>query len=226
MAAPPGGGEVQEGALTRRRVLVAEDDAVSRCLLETFLSRWGFDVLAQADGDSTHEILEREDAPQLIILDWMIPGMSGIEICRRLRSRPRPCPTYVILLTSRGSPEDIVEGLEAGADDYICKPFNSEELRARIRNGARLLDLQSKLHDRVLELEEALACVKQLQGLLPICSYCKKIRSDGNYWQQVENYISDHSGATFSHSICPQCYESQVKPQIRGWQPGIARAQG
>jgi response regulator RpfG family c-di-GMP phosphodiesterase len=127
------------------------------------------------------------------------------------------------MLTSRGSPEDTVEGLEAGADDYICKPFNSAELRARIRNGARLLDLQSKLQDRVLELEEALARVKQLQGLLPICSYCKKIRSDGNYWQQVENYISDHTGATFSHGICPQCYESQVKPEIDGWESGAAR---
>ena len=209
--------------MTRRRVLVAEDDAVSRWLLESFLSRWGFVVVAQADGDSTHEVLQREDAPQLVILDWMMPGMTGVEICRRLRSSSRPNPTYVIMLTSRGSPEDTVEGLEAGADDYICKPFNSEELRARIRNGARLLDLQSKLQDRVLELEEALACVKQLQGLLPICSYCKKIRSDGNYWEQVENYISDHTGATFSHGICPQCYESQVKPQIEGWEPGAPR---
>ena len=207
--------------MIRTRVLIAEDDAVSRCLIETFLTGWGFEVHATADGNATLEILEREDAPQLVMLDWMMPGLSGVQICRRLRARARLIPSYVILLTSRGSPEDIVEGLEAGADDYICKPFNSEELRARIRNGARLLDLQSKLQDRVLELEEALACVKQLQGLLPICSYCKKIRSDGDYWQQVESYISEHSGATFSHSICPQCYEIQVKPQIDKWQQSI-----
>jgi CheY-like chemotaxis protein len=183
-------------------------------LLETFLSRWGFDVLAVADGEAAQEALQRQDAPQLVMLDWMMPGRSGIDVCRWIRARPRPVPTYVIFLTSRGSSEDVVEGLEAGADDYICKPFNSEELRARIRNGARLLDLQSKLHDRVQQLEEALASVKQLQGLLPICSYCKKIRNDDNYWQQVENYISEHSGATFSHSICPSCYERQVKPQM------------
>ncbi len=208
---------MRDTTVSRRRVLIAEDDPVSRCLLETFLSRWGFNVLALADGDATEEALLSEDAPQLIILDWMMPGKSGIEICRQLRQRTNAGPTYVILLTSRGSPEDIVEGLEAGADDYVCKPFNSEELKARIRNGARLLDLQSRLHERVLELEDALVCVKRLQGLLPICSYCKKIRSDGNYWQQVENYITEHSGATFSHSICPECYEMQAKPPLQGW---------
>jgi len=199
------------------RVLIAEDDPVSRCLLVTYLSRWAYEVVAAADGAEAWDLLQRDDAPHLLVLDWMMPGMSGLEICRQLRTQATPSPAYVILLTSRVGPEDIVEGLEAGADDYVTKPFDREELRARIRAGARVVELQLKLRDRVAELEQALARVKQLQGLLPICSYCKRIRNDQNYWQQVEAYITEHSGATFSHSVCPNCYETQVKPQLEKW---------
>jgi len=195
-------------------VLIAEDDVISRRVLEEFLARWGFRVLIATDGQSALDILESEDPPKLVVLDWMMPGMTGVDVCRRLRAQGATISPYVIILTARGSPGDVVEGLEAGADDYVCKPFNSSELKARVRNGARLLDLQLKLRDRVRELEEALVRVKQLQGLLPICSYCKKIRRDGDYWQQVENYIADHSDATFSHGICPDCYELHIRPQL------------
>ncbi len=200
--------------MTRTRVLIAEDDTVTRRLLEAFLNRWGFEVVVAPDGFAALDILQREDAPQLVILDWMMPGVSGVEICGRLRARPAPTSPYLILLTARGGPDDIVEGLSGGADDYICKPFNEAELKARVRNGVRLLELQLKLRDRVAELEQALNCVKQLQGLLPICSYCKKIRRDGDYWQQVEAYITEHSEATFSHGICPHCYELHIRPQL------------
>ncbi len=195
-------------------MLIAEDDTVTRRLLEAFLIRWGFEVVVVPDGYAALNILQREDSPQLVILDWMMPGISGLEICGRLRARPGPTSPFLILLTARGAPDDIVEGLKGGADDYICKPFNEAELKARVRNGMRLLELQLKLRDRVAELELALNCVKQLQGLLPICSYCKKIRRDDDYWQQVETYISEHSEATFSHGICPHCYEIQIKPQL------------
>ena len=110
--------------------------------------------------------------------------------------------------------QDVVKGLEAGADDYMIKPFDAEELRARVRVGFRVLDLQEKLTHRVDELEQALGQIKQLQGLLPICSYCKKIRDDGNYWQQVEEYIGSHSEVKFSHGICPACYEKEMIPQL------------
>lgn len=194
------------------RVLIAEDDAISRRVLEVFLRRWGYEVEPAENGDAAWERLQREDAPSLAILDWMMPGMGGVEICRRVRELGRP--TYVILLTARTGSEDIVEGLEAGADDYVTKPFNREELRARVQGGRRIVELQRSLAERVKELEQALARVKQLQGLLPICSYCKKIRDDGNYWRQVEAYISEHSEAIFSHGICPECFDKFVKPEL------------
>ena len=201
------------------RVLLAEDDAVSRRVVKTFLARWGFEVVAVPDGDEAWRILQGPDAPNLIILDWMMPGVGGVELCRRVREGGHPSPAYIILLTARTSREDIVSGLESGADDYVTKPFHNEELRARLRGGARIVELQTSLAQRVRELEEALTRVRLLQGLLPICSYCKKIRNDQNYWQQVEAYISDHSGAVFSHGICPDCYEKFVKPELDKLQP-------
>jgi sigma-B regulation protein RsbU (phosphoserine phosphatase) len=196
------------------RILIAEDDVVSRRLLETLLGRWGYEVVVAADGEHAWELLQGEEAPPLAILDWMMPGMGGVEICRRVREVGRPSPVYIILLTARASSEDVVQGLEAGANDYVTKPFHREELRARVQVGMRVVELQANLAARVLELEEALARVKQLQGLLPICSYCKKIRDDRNYWRQVETYISEHSEAVFSHGICPECFEKFVTPKL------------
>ncbi len=196
------------------KVLIAEDETVSRRLLEATLVRWGYEVVVASDGVEAWEALQGDDAPSLAILDWMMPSMDGLEVCRRIRNRPSSTPPYLILLTAKGRREDIVTGLEAGANDYVTKPFNREELRARVQVGVRMVELQQSLADRVRALEEALARVKQLQGLLPICSYCKKIRDDQNYWQQVESYIAEHSQAQFSHSICPDCYEKLVKPEL------------
>ena len=196
------------------KILIAEDDMVSRRLLEATLIKWGYEVVVTCDGAEAWEVLQRADAPLLAILDWMMPGMDGIELCRKVRRALMPTPPYLILLTAKGRREDVVTGLRSGANDYVTKPFDREELRARVQVGMRIVELQQSLADRVKALEEALARVKQLQGLLPICSYCKKIRDDQNYWQQVENYISEHSEAQFSHSICPDCYERRVKPEL------------
>lgn len=196
------------------RILIAEDDAVSRRLLETLLTRWGYEVTVACDGEEAWRLLQREDAPHLAILDWMMPGMGGLEICQKVREVDHPSPAYLILLTARTGNENVVQGLETGANDYVTKPFHREELRARVQVGVRVVELQVSLAQRVRELEEALANVKQLQGLLPICSYCKKIRDDHNYWQQVESYISEHSEAIFSHGICPECFEKVVKPEL------------
>ena len=196
------------------RILIAEDDAVSRRTLEVYLTRWRYEVVIATDGAEAWRVLEGNDAPKLSILDWMMPGMDGIEICRRVRELPRVTPSYLMLLTARGAHEDIIRGLDAGADDYVTKPFDHDELRARVRVGVRVAELQTNLADRVSELEGALAGVKQLQGLLPICCYCKKIRDDRNYWQQVEGYISDHSEAQFSHGVCPECYERVMKSEF------------
>ncbi|MCB0195878.1 MAG: response regulator [Anaerolineae bacterium] len=196
------------------KVLIAEDDLVSRHLLQVKLKQWGYEVVETKDGQEAWHVLQQKDAPHLAILDWMMPGMDGIDICRNARAFAHLQTTYFILLTTRNNQEDIIKGLEAGADDYITKPFESQELQARVQVGARIVRLQDELAMRVSELEAALAKVKQLEGIVPICSYCKKIRDDKNYWQRIEQYITEHSEATFSHGICPDCYEQYIKPEL------------
>lgn len=192
------------------KILLAEDDPVQRRLIQSTLRAWGYTTEVCEDGSSAWARIESGAAPNLIILDWVMPGMDGVEICRRLRAQPTPGPRYVMLLTARGEIQDVVQALEAGADDYIQKPFHPEEFRARVRNASRIIELQRSLSARIGELESALARVNQLQGLLPICCYCKKIRSDENYWTQVESYFAEHSDLRFSHGICPSCYERVV----------------
>jgi len=196
------------------RVLIAEDDMVSHHLLEATLTKWGYEVISTTDGVQAFDVLSQPNAPSLAVLDWMMPGLDGAEVCRRVRSLGTDRLLYVILLTAKGRKEDIVQGLTAGADDYIVKPFDRSELKARINVGERILRLQAELAARVKELELALANVKLLQGLLPICCYCKKIRNDQNYWQQVDTYIADHSEAQFTHGICPECRDKIVKPEL------------
>jgi phosphoserine phosphatase RsbU/P len=193
------------------KVLIAEDEAVSCRLLEATLSKGGYEVLAAHDGEQAWEILQAPSPPPVVILDWLMPKLDGVEICRRVRLHPSLKTLHLILLTSRASRQDLVQGLEAGADDYIIKPFDPQELRARVHVGARIAELQMALADRVHELEDALSREKQLQGLLPICCYCKKIRDDKNYWHQVENYVSHHADVRFSHGICPDCSQKLLK---------------
>ena len=187
------------------RVLVADDEAIFRRMVRSILARAGHDVVEAADGHEALRWLDADDAPPIAILDWMMPGADGVDLCRALRARARQVPPYLILLTSKDRREDVVSGLDAGADDYLPKPFDPSELRARVQVGERILGLQQTLADRVLALEQALSHVTQLQGLLPICAWCHKIREDGNYWQSVERYISERSPARFTHTICPEC---------------------
>jgi diguanylate cyclase (GGDEF)-like protein/PAS domain S-box-containing protein len=139
------------------RVLIAEDDMVSRRVLEATLINWGHEVSLASDGDAALAMLEGTDAPPLAILDWMMPGMDGVEVCRRARQSSSTTPTYIILLTAKTDKESVAAGLEAGADDYLTKPFSRVELRARIDVGARVIKLQKRLADRVQELNVALA---------------------------------------------------------------------
>jgi len=196
------------------RILVAEDDPISRKVLEATLTKWNYEVLVAGDGVQAWQIIQRDNSLDLAILDWMMPEMAGIDVCRKVRELPALQALYIILLTAKGERADIIEGLEAGADDYLVKPFDHGELKARLQAGVRIVELQKKLAEHIKELEEALSHIRTLQGLLPICSYCKKIRNDQNYWQQFEGYIGQHSELRFSHGICPECYEKIVKPQL------------
>src|SRR5438067_4124093 len=187
-------------------VLIAEDDRVTGEILGRTLQRWGHDTTIVSNGAQAWEHLRAASAPTLAVLDWMMPELDGPDVCRRVRAELPDAHMYLLLVTARESRGDVVAGLDAGADDYIIKPFDPEELRARVGVGVRMLGLQQKLAERVAELQTALSSVKQLRGLLPICSYCKRIRGDDQYWQQVEGYIAEHSDAQFSHGICPSCY--------------------
>jgi DNA-binding response OmpR family regulator len=210
------------------KILIADDDSVCRLLLQSMLAKPGREVLTARDGDEAWRLLQETHGALLAILDWHMPGIEGVELCRRIRELTAASTSslpiamcqlparliYIVLLTGRTGRDSVIRGLEAGAHDYITKPFDQDELHARVQVGMRVLSLQQMLADRVRELEDALKRVKQLQGLLPMCSYCKCIRNDKDYWQQVEHYIADHSELQFSHGICPSCYKRVVEPQL------------
>lgn len=201
-------------AMPPLEILVADDEPVSQRVVRAMLEGAGFTVRVVTNGREALNLLSSDHAPPLALLDWMMPGLDGLEVIRRLRESQQATQPYLILLTSRADTSDIVAGLKAGANDYVTKPAHEDELLARVSVGARVAELQRALADRVRHLEEALKKVKQLQGLLPICSYCKAIRNDQNYWQRVESYLHEQSGVQFSHSYCPSCYERHVKPQL------------
>jgi DNA-binding response OmpR family regulator len=193
------------------QALIADDDRIAREILTRRLQQWGFEVVSASNGAEAWSYLETTKSPTLAILDWMMPELDGTAVCRRVRRQRPSANMYLMLLTSLESRKDIVAGLDAGADDYVVKPFDGDELHARVNVGVRVIKLQERLNARVAELQHALANVKTLHGLLPICSYCKRIRGDNQYWQQVEAYIADRSEAQFSHGICPACYVNVEK---------------
>ncbi|MBN1592003.1 MAG: response regulator [Candidatus Coatesbacteria bacterium] len=190
------------------RILIAEDDVTSRIVLERTLAKWGHEVIVTTNGNNAWESIQRERL-DFAILDWMMPGTDGVELCRRIRQMESAGSgyIYVILLTAKSLREDIVNGLEAGADDYVKKPFDHAELRSRIKVGERVVELERALASKIASLEKALADVKQLSGLIPICMHCKRIRDDKDYWHSVESYITEHSEAMFSHGLCPECLD-------------------
>jgi phosphoserine phosphatase RsbU/P len=194
------------------KVLVAEDEPVTRAKLNLLLKQWGYQIVNASDGDAAWEALQAPDAPSLALIDRQMPGLTGDELCRRVRSDLAQHPLHIILMTATNlTLEAKVNGLGAGADDYLAKPCEPAELRARLKVGERLVSLQTELRRRVGELEAALAQVKQLQGLLPICMDCKKIRDDQNYWHQLETYIAERTDAAFTHSLCPICFKKRLK---------------
>lgn len=193
------------------RVLIADDDPILRRMLRAALSTAGFVAEEVADGPAALAALQAADGPRLAVLDWVMPGLDGPDVCRRVRERPTAEPPYLLLLTSNDAKADVVAGLKAGANDYVTKPFDVDELRARLGVGRQVVELQTALAARVRELEESIAQVQQLQALLPICSYCKKVRDDANYWQQVDAYLAPRSAIRFTHGICPDCLDRELR---------------
>lgn len=195
------------------QILIAEDDATSRLMLAAMVKRNGHDVVETEDGAQAWEALQQANAPRMAILDWMMPEMDGLEVVRRVRALELERPPYLIMLTAKDEKADIVAGLEAGANDYLAKPFDHGELRARIEVGRRLADMQDALVAKVEELNHALEHIKTLRGIVPICAKCKKIRDDQGYWNQLELYVREHTEAEFSHGFCPDCL-NHLYPEI------------
>ena len=196
-------------------ILIAEDNDTSRKLLRVLLNAEGYTTVEACDGNEALDALLNTATPMVGLIDWEMPKMEGTEVCRQARLRPPAPPLYLLLLTARDARRDVVVGLQAGANDYVTKPFDQAELLARVKIGVQMVELQQALQAKVQELQEAMNQVKLLSGFLPICSYCKKIRDDQDYWQQVDAYISKRSEAKFSHGVCPECFKVHMQPQLK-----------
>lgn len=182
------------------KILAVEDDPVARAILHRALLRLGHEVIEAKDGAEAVRILEKEPV-RLIVSDWMMPELDGLGLCRAVRNRVNADYVYFILLTSREADVDNQrEAIEAGVDDFLTKPLDLQEIWMRLRVAERILRYATE--------------VRQLEAFLPICGYCKKIRDDQNYWQQIESYINERTGTDFSHSVCPDCYQRVVVPEL------------
>lgn len=191
------------------KILAVEDDAVARAVLRQALRRLGHDVVEASDGDAAWERLQTDSA-RVVVSDWMMPRSDGLELCRRIRQRTGADYIYFVLLTGRdATSENQKAAADAGVDDFLTKPLDLPELWTRLRVAERILRYTTQ--------------VRQLEQMLPICSYCKKIRGDQNYWQQIESYISERTGSDFSHSVCPDCYQRVVLPELERMKLDLSR---
>ncbi len=182
------------------KILTVDDDQVSRKILVQALHRLGHETAEAADGEEALRILA-QDPIRVVVSDWLMPGMDGLDLCHRIRAQVNAEYTYFVLLTSREADSaNQREAIEAGVDDFLTKPLDLQELWMRLRVSERILKFTTQ--------------VRQLEAFLPICSYCKKVRDDHNYWQQIEGYINQRTGSEFSHSICPDCYQRVIVPEL------------
>ena len=196
-------------------VLVADDLESNRRLIRASIKSEPYDLVEVTNGRDALEFLLNATGPVVGLIDWEMPEFDGLTVCKRARERENPPPLFLILITIRDSREDVLAGLQQGANDYITKPFDYAELLARVKIAAQIVNLQQTLTDQAEQLRDALTEIKVLTGLLPICSYCAKIRDDKNNWEKLELYVARHSEASFSHGICPECYQVQIIPMLR-----------
>jgi sigma-B regulation protein RsbU (phosphoserine phosphatase) len=182
------------------KVLAVEDDPVARVVLRRALERLGHEVIEAADGEEAWEAWLR-DKPRVAVSDWNMPKMDGLRLCKRLRAQQGQDYFYFILLTSSSdTAQNRRVAAEAGVDDFMTKPIDISMLWARLRVAERILKYTTQVH--------------RLEEMMPMCSYCKKIRDDRNYWQQIESYLNERTGTEISHSVCPDCYQRVVVPEL------------
>jgi len=178
------------------KILIAEDDPVSLTILQAVLQSEGHDVITSSSGAEAWEKFDREPS-RVIVSDWVMPDMDGLELCRRVRQRMKTEYTYFILLTANTTTrENLRTAMYAGIDDFLSKPLDRETIFMRLRVASRILDFTTQ--------------IRVLKELIPICMYCKKVRDDSDYWQQVDTYIHTCTGSNFSHGICPECLDQHL----------------
>ena len=208
-------------------ILVVDDTPKMLLLMEAYLRGFGYSCVSTVpSGMAAFEFLAKDldslsdQSTDLILMDVNMPGVDGIEACRRIKADVNFAEVQIIMVSAATDTEHLVGAFEAGAMDYITKPINKLEMQVRVRSALTLrhaMDSEKRtnavLYSRNQELQEALAKVKQLKGLLPICSSCKKIRDDSGYWSSVEGYITQHSDVDFSHAVCPDCIR-KIYPTI------------
>lgn len=194
------------GTEERSLILIVDDVPQNLQVLGGILKKKDYRIAAATSGIQALQMIEKV-LPDLILMDIMMPEMDGFEVCRRLKEMPKVKEIPVIFLTARTETDDIIQGFSVGATDYVTKPFNAAELLARVHTHLELKRSRDSERELIRQLKEALANVKHLSGLLPICANCNKIRDDKGYWQRVEKYIESRSDAQFSHGICPDCLQ-------------------
>lgn len=187
------------------KILIAEDEYTTRLMVQVCLENWGYSIESVEDGKKAWDIINQKNPPQIAVLDWEMPGISGIDLCRKIKSLDRSSPIHVILLTARDSKNDISQGFEAGADDYITKPFNDDELGARIRVAERIVTIQSSLNSSLEELREALDMVQSFEEPVAVCSTCQNIGAFDGSWRTPEKLLEYPVDPRFIQLDCPSC---------------------
>jgi CheY-like chemotaxis protein len=211
-AVPGNSGGFAAMNIQKKRILVVDDEPFNISLLrDAFSDSYDvFDVLSPR-----HALAAASSArPDLILLDVVMPGMDGFEVCRLFKEDASLREIPVIFITGLNDFASEARGLDLGAVDFITKPFHLPVVTLRVRNQLDLKVSADMLRHRTVELEDAFANIKILKGMLPICSCCKKIRDDQGYWQQLEQYLYDHTEANFSHGVCPECLDSHYGLQV------------
>jgi len=184
------------------KILIAEDDAISRRILQMAIEKFGHEVIQTGNGMEAWRAFDSEPV-RIVISDWMMPELDGLGLCQKVRTRPETEYTYFILLTAKADAENYHMAMQAGIDDFLSKPMDRDELSIRLKVAERILGFTRR--------------IQELEGLLPICSYCKKIRNEKQLWDQIEEYVAKQTHKSLSHSICPECYEIHVKPSLAEW---------
>lgn len=189
------------------KILVAEDNAGMRLAIITALESLGHQVVAADDGEHAWEMLAKDRSIRSVVCDWRMPQLDGLGLCRRVRKEREDYVSFILLTQEQPSRQNLAEAFRAGVDNFLNKPVDTHQLELCLHVAARVLDFTSE--------------IRRLQSFLPICSYCKKVRDDRQYWQQIELYIGERVGTRFSHGICPDCYQKHVVPELAKLKDGV-----